>query len=139
MSNSAVESLSNLAPTTSSASSATTLADISTPFPGPVSKTDELHASPDISYLTDKERDVGESEYVKCKVMGMRPRSAGLLFLSLIMILALGLGLGLGLGLHRNSNDSSNSNSESASTAIQSAHPPAQRNWINGKSNIHAD
>ncbi|KAK9312205.1 hypothetical protein V1524DRAFT_439991 [Lipomyces starkeyi] len=133
MSNSAVESLSNLAQITSSASSATTLAD-TIPFAAPASKTDVLFASPDTSYLTDKERDAGNSECVKCKIMGMRPRSAGLLCLSLIIILALGLGLGLGLGLHHNSNDSSNSNSESAHPAIQSGHP---RSWTNGKRNFH--
>ncbi|KAK9311303.1 hypothetical protein V1524DRAFT_480147 [Lipomyces starkeyi] len=134
MSNSAVESLSYLAATTSSASSATTLADPSIPFVSPAWKTDELHASPDTSYLTDKERHADESECVKCKIVGMRPGSAGLLFLSLIIILTLGLGLGLGLGLHHNPNDSSNSNFETASTAIQSAHP---RNWVNGESDFH--
>ncbi|KAK9427790.1 hypothetical protein V1505DRAFT_378992 [Lipomyces doorenjongii] len=134
----ALGSLSNLVPTTSSASCASTLADISIPFHVPASKADELYASPDTSYLTDKERDAGESQCMKCKIMGMRPRSAGLVFLlSLIIILTLGLGLGLGLGLNHNSNDSSNSNSESASTAIQSPHPPTERNWSNGKRNFH--
>ncbi|KAK9360710.1 hypothetical protein V1504DRAFT_468995 [Lipomyces starkeyi] len=120
--------LSNHYPT----SSATTLAD-TIPFAAPASKTDVRFASPDTSYLTDKECDAGKSECVKRKIMGMRPRAAGLLFLSLIIILALGLGLGLGLGRHHNSNDSSNSNSESA-PAIQSGHP---RNWMNGKRNFH--
>ncbi|KAK9427355.1 hypothetical protein V1505DRAFT_358873 [Lipomyces doorenjongii] len=124
MSNTAVASLSNLAPTRSSVSSATTLADNSIPSAACASKTDELYAWPDTSYLTDKERDAGEFECGKCKIMGMRPLSAGLLLLLLIIILSLGLAIGLGLGLHHNSSGSSNSNS-----TVQSAHPPTRRNW----------